>query len=296
MKHVVKKRGPRHYFLPAPSRWPLTGSIGLFFLALSVGNFVHGNVIAHYFFFAGALFLAYMMFGWFSTVIEESLAGSYNKQIDRTYRWGMAWFIISEISFFGIFFGALFYVRMFAVPVLAGEIKPFSTHALLWPKFQAAWPLLVNPNPAQFPGPSETISALGIPALNTLLLLTSAVFITWALWCLKQNKTKHMYWGVAITILLGLCFLCMQAYEYTEAYTEFNLKLSSGIFGTTFFMLTGFHAAHVTIGLTMLIVIFIRCIKGHFKPEHHFAFEAVSWYWHFVDVIWLFLFIFVYWL
>lgn len=297
MKHKQKKQAiNKHYFLPQPSRWPLMGSVGLFCLALSVAHFVHGNVIAHYLFFSGALLLTYMMFGWFSTVIDEGMAGLYNRQMDRTYRWGMAWFIVSEIAFFGLFFGALFYARTFSVPVLGGLLKPLATHTLLWPQFEAAWPLLKTPDPTKFPGPNEVISAFGIPALNTFLLLSSAAVLTWAHWCLKENKRIQLNIGVAVTIFLGASFLCIQAFEYHEAYTQLNLKLSSGIYGTTFFMLTGFHAAHVTIGLTMLTVILIRCLKGHFNPEHHFAFEAVSWYWHFVDVVWLFLFIFVYWL
>jgi cytochrome c oxidase subunit 3 len=285
-----------YYFLPQPSQWPAIGSLGLFFLALSVANFVHGNVIAHYLFFSGALLLTYMMFGWFSMVINESMAGLHSPQMDRTYRWSMAWFILSEVAFFTLFFGALFYTRHFAVPVLGGELAPLSTHALLWPQFKAVWPLLKNPSPSQFPGPDEVISTFGIPALNTLLLLSSAGFVTWAHWGLKKNRRWQLNLGLVITILLGMIFLSMQAYEYTEAYTQLNLTLKSGIYGTTFFMLTGFHAAHVTLGLTMLIVILIRCLKGHFEPEHHFGFEAVSWYWHFVDVVWLFLFVFVYWL
>ncbi len=284
------------YYLPAPSRWPFIGSIGLFFLALSIANFVHDNLIGHYFFFAGALLIAYMLFGWFSTVISESMHGLYNQQLDRTFRWGMLWFIVSEIAFFGIFFGALFYARQFAVPVLGGDLPPIATHDLLWPQFHASWPLLKNPNPTTFPGADAVIPAFGIPALNTFLLLSSAAFVTWAHWGLTKNRRWQINLGLAITILLGVTFLCLQAYEYTEAYTKLNLKLSSGIYGTTFFMLTGFHAAHVTIGLTMLTVILVRCLKGHFQPHHHFGFEAVSWYWHFVDVVWLCLFVFVYWL
>lgn len=296
MTPAKKYQTTTRYFLPAPSSWPLIGSFGLFFLALSIANFVHGNVIAHYLFFAGALLLAYMMFGWFSTVINESLDGLHSQQMDRTYRWGMVWFIVSEIAFFAIFFGALFYVRQFVVPQLGGLIPPEATHELLWPKFQANWPLMSNPNPKQFPGPHEVIPAWGIPALNTFILLSSAVAVTIAHWGLEKNRRLQLNIFVAITILLGILFLCLQAYEYTEAYTQLDLKLNTGIYGATFFMLTGFHAAHVTIGLTMLIVILFRCLKGHFSPKHHFAFEAVSWYWHFVDVIWLFLFIFVYWL
>lgn len=289
--HPIKR-----YFLPQPSQWPLIGSSGLFFLVIGIINIIHSNWYGHYFFMGGAILLAYMMFGWFGTVINESLAGLHSAKMDKTYRWGMIWFIVSEIAFFGVFFGALFYVRNFAVPALGGEIASKETHALLWPHFQAAWPLFKNPNPQTFPGPTEVIPAWGIPALNTLILMSSAVAVTIAHWGLKKNNRLQVNIGLIVTLLLGLIFFCCQAYEYTEAYTQMHLTLYSGIYGTTFFMLTGFHAAHVTIGLTMLTVIFIRCLKGHFLPEHHFGFEAVSWYWHFVDVVWLFLFVLVYWL
>lgn len=295
-KTAKKPKQTRKYFLPAPSHWPLVGSFGLFFFVIGLINIIHGNVLGHYLFFTGALLLAFTMFGWFGTVIKESMAGKYSKQMDHSYRWGMTWFITSEVAFFGIFFGALFYARHFAVPALGGLISSPETHALLWPSFKAMWPLLSNPSPSLFPGPHEVIQAWGIPAINTLILMSSAVFVTWAHWGLLRRKYHRLILGVVITIFLGLCFLCMQAYEYTEAYTKLHLTLSSGIYGSTFFMLTGFHAAHVTVGLTMLMVILIRCIRKDFKPEHHFAFEAVSWYWHFVDVVWLFLFILVYWL
>lgn len=286
----------RSYFLPHSTHWPILGSIALFCLVTGIINILHSNVIGHYLLFAGACLLVFMLFGWFGTVITESLEGMHSKQMDRTYRWGMLWFIVSEVAFFGIFFGALFYIRTFAVPQLGGELHYPETHQLLWPAFQATWPLLNNPNPTLFPGPAHYIPAWGIPALNTFILLSSAVAITWAHWGLKKNRRRQLLIGVITTILLGLIFISIQAHEYLLAYLDYHLTLNSGIYGSTFFMLTGFHAFHVTVGLIMLTVILVRCLKGHFIPEHHFAFEAVSWYWHFVDVVWLFLFIFVYWL
>lgn len=286
----------RHYFLPPPTRWPLIGSVSLFLLLTGIINVIHGNWYGHYFIMTGIIFLIYMMFGWFGNVIDESIHGMHNPQMDRSYRWGMVWFITSEIAFFGVFFGALFYTREFALPMLGGLISHNDTHSMLWPHFQALWPLLINPNPTQFPGPKDVIAAWGIPALNTFLLLSSAACVTWAHWGLLKNRRLQLNLGLILTIILGVAFLCCQAYEYNEAYTHLDLTLHSGIFGTTFFMLTGFHALHVSLGLTMLTVILIRCLKGHFAPRHHFALEAVSWYWHFVDVVWLFLFIFVYWL
>jgi cytochrome c oxidase subunit 3 len=296
MNSMEKFQQIRRYFIPAPSQWPLIGAISLFLIVVGLINILHGNVIGHYLLMPGAVLLVYMMFGWFSAVINESLHGLHSTQMDKSYRWGMFWFIVSEVAFFGIFFGALFYARIFAIPALGGLISSPETHQLLWPQFHAAWPLLTNPNPQQFPGPEQVIPAWGIPALNTFLLMTSAAFLTWAHWGLKMNRRWQMNLGVILTIVLGLLFLSCQAFEYHEAYSHLRLTLNSGIYGTTFFMLTGFHALHVTIGLTILCVILVRCLKRHFQPAHHFAFEAAAWYWHFVDVVWLFLFVFVYWL
>lgn len=291
-------RQTKSYFIAQPSQWPIIGSCSLFLILVGAINILHDNWFGHYFIAFGALLFIYVLHGWFSAVINESQHGMHSPQMDRTYRWGMAWFITSEVAFFGAFFGALFYARHFAVPTLAGLGLDSSqeTHTVLWPHFQALWPLLKNPNPQLFPGPLEVIPAWGIPALNTLLLLSSAAAVTWAAWGLQKNRRWQLNLGLMLTIFLGISFLCMQAYEYHEAYTDLHLTLASGIYGTTFFMLTGFHAAHVTVGLIMLSVILVRCLKGHFQPKHHFAFEAVSWYWHFVDVVWLFLFILVYWL
>lgn len=284
----------KHYFVPQPSRWPITGSLGLACLMLGFANLLHGHLLGHYFFFFGSLCLAYTMFGWFSDVIRES--SQYNQQVDRSFRWGMAWFIFSEIMFFAAFFGALFYARCLSVPWLAGEGDKASTH-LLWPQFKAIWPLLKNPDPALFKGPHDAMEAWGIPALNTLILLTSGVTITIAHYngLVKKNRILLNIF-LFFTILLGSLFLSLQAYEYWLAYDHYRLTLSSGIYGSTFFMLTGFHGAHVTMGTIMLIVMLLRCLRGHFTPEHHFAFEAVAWYWHFVDAVWLALFVFVYWL
>src|SRR5262249_38554704 len=230
----------------------------------------------------------YMLFGWFGTVIRESEGGRYNEQVDISFRWGMGWFIFSEVMFFAAFFGALFYMRTLAVPGLASG----DTLTQLWPQFKAGWPVA---GPA-IDQPFTPMGALGIPGLNTLILLSSGVTVTWAHWGLKKNNRGQLAFGLLLTIALGILFLILQAYEYHHAYTEFNLTLKTGAYGATFFMLTGFHGFHVTLGTIMLIVILWRCVRGHFKPDHHFGFEAVSWYWHFVDVVWLLLFVLVYWL
>lgn len=284
-----------HYYVPPKSYWPALGAVGLGCFMLGFANILHKHPFGEYFLLAGAAIVMGMMFGWFRDVIHESHQGLYSKQMDRSFRWGMAWFIFSEVMFFAGFFGALFYVRELAVPWLAGSGDRGVSH-MLWPQFKAAWPLLNNPDPKLFPNPRDAMEIWGLPALNTLILLTSGATITWAHWGLLKRARFHLIFGLGLTVALGLTFLMFQAYEYHEAYSHYGLTLGSGIYGSTFFMLTGFHGAHVTIGSIMLIAILLRCLKGHFTPEHHFAFEAVAWYWHFVDVVWLFLFIFVYWL
>lgn len=236
------------------------------------------------------------MVGWFGSVINESQNGLYSEQMDRTFRWGMFWFIFSEIMFFAGFFFALFYVRNFSVPWLGGvgALTKLETHKVLWPNFAATWPLLHNPNPQAFANPLHDMPPLWLPLFNTFALLSSSVTITLAHHALLQKHRKLLTSMLMMTILLGALFLCLQAYEYHEAYTEFKMRLDSGIYGTTFFMLTGFHGMHVTIGVIMLSIILARCLRGHFTPEHHFAFQASAWYWHFVDVVWLCLFIYVY--
>jgi len=295
-----------YYLIADPSYWPLFGSIGIFCSVLGLVNILHDNTIGIYLAFIGVLTLAFTMAGWFGTVIRESVNGMHSKRMDLTYRWGMLWFIVSEVALFLVFFLALFYTRIFTIPELGGEPGALLqslhmagstyTHKLLWPSFQSAWPLMKNPDPALFVAPKQVMETWGIPAINTCILLSSAVTVTWAHWGLKKGRRWQLNLGMVVTVALGLFFLSMQAHEYYMACVDYGLTLGSGIYGTTFFLLTGLHAMHVTMGVIMLTTILMRCIRGHFLPEHHFAFEAVSWYWHFVDVVWLFLFLFVYWL
>lgn len=283
------------YYIPKPSHWPLVGSIGLTTTLVGAASWFHHDWYGPYVFTAGVFIIIGMLFGWLGQVIYENNKGLYDLQVDKSFRWGMTWFIFSEVCFFGAFFGALFFTRYWTVPLLGGEVHPI-THTTLWSHFQAAWPLIKNPDNNVFAGAYEPMGAWGLAAINTLILLTSGVTITWAHWALKLNKRTQLLLGMTLTIALGLLFLGLQSYEYHEAYTEMNLTLAAGIYGTTFFMLTGFHGLHVTLGTIMLIVILFRCKRGDFTPERHFGFEGVAWYWHFVDVVWLFLFVFVYWL
>ncbi len=276
-----------HYYIPTPSPWPIIGATAILFMGFGAAFTVNKLPIGYGMLAIGFAILVYMLFGWFGTVSRESEGGKFNKQVDNSFRWGMSWFIFTEVMFFAGFFGALYYMRILAVPWL-GDLD----HKILWPDFAAGWP-------TSGPGITDKFTpmdAWGLPAINTALLLSSGVTVTWAHWALKLNKRSQLKWGLFLTILLGVLFICFQAYEYGHAYSELNLKLSTGAYGSTFFMLTGFHGFHVTLGAIMLTVIYFRVLAGHFKPEHHFGFEGVSWYWHFVDVVWLGLFIFVYWL
>ncbi len=285
-----------HYYIPHASPWPIYGSVTLFTL-------MSGAVITlddwgpAWFLLPGFLMLAILFILWFHTVIGENQKGMYNMAVDRSFRMGMMWFIFSEVMFFAAFFGALFYARNFSVPWLSGDGVKIFTKLLLWNNYGGVWP---TNGPAAVGGHAngtfETVPALGLPVVNTAILLSSSVTVTIAHHALITGHRLRLKIFLALTFLLGFSFVALQATEYHEAYTELGLQLGTGIYGTTFFMLTGFHGLHVTVGAIMLTVIWFRVLKGHFTPQRHFAFEAVSWYWHFVDVVWLGLFFFVYWL
>jgi cytochrome c oxidase subunit III len=279
------------YFVPHSSRWPFFGSIALFTTMVGIASWFNEVSWGRPVFFIGIALMCAVLFGWFGDVVRESVRGNYNKQVDTSFRMGMIWFIFSEVMFFGAFFGALFYARQYALPWLGGEGDGVMTNSLLWPGFSAAWP---SSGPGAIGGVYQTIPAWGLPLLNTMILLTSGVTVTIAHHALKAGHRKQLLTFLGLTVLLGALFLFFQAEEYIHAYRELNLTLGSGIYGSTFFMLTGFHGAHVTLGTIMLAVIWFRCLKGHFTKDNHFAFEAVAWYWHFVDVVWLGLFLFVY--
>jgi cytochrome c oxidase subunit III len=288
------KQDYEHYYVPEQSPWPIVGAIALFFIAvgaaltvMSAGKEGGSGV---YILYAGIAVLLYMLFSWFKNVISEAGQGLYSAQMDRSFRQGMSWFIFSEVMFFMAFFGALFYARMLSVPWLGGADNNAMTHEVLWPTFEAVWPLVTTPS-------GDTTQAMGwqgLPLINTLILLTSSVTLHFAHVAIESDKRGQLKVFLTLTILLGAVFLGLQVEEYVHAYNDLNLTLDAGIYGNTFFLLTGFHGMHVTLGTLILLVVLLRILKGHFSKDKHFAFQAAAWYWHFVDVVWLCLFVFVY--
>lgn len=283
------------YYIPHKAVWPVMATAGLMIMLAGFANYLNGSSIGSGMMMLGFAVFIVMLGLWFALQATESESGMYNHGVGISYRMGMMWFIFSEVMFFGVFFGALWYARNISVPhlgesgLLSGPGR--STHDVLWPAFQAVWP---TNGPGKLGGDFEPMGAFGLPFLNTLILLTSGVTCTWAHHGLLAKNRDQLIKGLAATIGLGFLFVAFQASEYYDAYHEMGLTLASGIYGSTFFMLTGFHGLHVCIGAIILSVVLFRSWKGHFKPENHFAFEAAAWYWHFVDVVWLGLFIFVY--
>ena len=283
-----------YYFIPSPSRFPAQASLGLFFVILGAGQWVNGVSWGAYSLALGMVIWLFTLYQWFSVAIAESESGLYSDRIDVSFRWSMSWFIFSEVMFFAAFFGALYWARVHALPML-GNLD----HQVLWPDFKAVWPSAgggATASPAGIVEPFATMGPFWLPTINTALLLTSGVTLTIAHHALIANQRGKTIFWMWVTVLLGAIFLLVQGYEYFYAYSTLNLKLSSGIFGSTFFMLTGFHGFHVFVGMLMLLFITLRLQKGHFTPTRHFGFEGAAWYWHFVDVVWLGLYFLVYWL
>lgn len=276
-----------YYFVPGPSKWPVLAGISLLITMAGASAWVNGYGWGSIANGIGILTLLIVLYKWFGDAIAESEGGLYSSRIDISYRWSMSWFIFSEIMFFAGFFGALFYARSISMPWLADL-----DHKILWPDYVAQWGNT----------PAGTVDAFGkmgpfwIPTINTALLLTSGITLTIAHHAIRLGQRSKTAFWLFLTIVLGAVFMGFQTYEYMHAYSELNLKLTSGIYGSTFFMLTGFHGFHVTLGAIMLAVVLYRVLKGHFSSDHHFAFEGAAWYWHFVDVVWLGLYVVVYWL
>ena len=294
MSAATQHRAQAHYFVPAPSRHPVLVATGLLCIIFGAGQWVNGAGWGKWPVLFGFVLFASVLQRWFRDAINESEGGQYGARIDTSFRWSMSWFIYSEVMFFGAFFGALYWARLQALPSLASL-----ENEILWPDFKAVWPSAAQGITGSPAGIVEAFTTMGpwpIPTINTILLLTSGVTLTIAHHALIANQRARAIGFMWLTVILGVTFLGFQAYEYRHAYSELNLKLSSGIYGSTFYMLTGFHGFHVFVGMLMLLFITVRLMKGHFTPQRHFGFEGAAWYWHFVDVVWLGLYTLVYWL
>ena len=270
------------YHLVDPSPWPVLGAFGALIMAiggvawmryLSGGELpVFGvNIANPWLFFIGLAVVLYVMFAWWSDTIKEAHQGDHTRVVSLHLRYGMMMFIASEVMFFVAWFWAFFDASLFANEAIQASRLEFTG---------GQWP----------PQGIEVLDPWHLPLYNTIILLLSGTTVTWAHHALLHNDRKGLVWGLTLTVALGVLFSCVQAYEYAHAPFQF----SQSIYGATFFMATGFHGFHVLVGTIFLLVCLFRAMAGHFTPQQHFGFEAAAWYWHFVDVVWLFLFACVY--
>jgi cytochrome c oxidase subunit III len=261
------------YHLVDPSPWPAIGSVSAFVMAVGAVAWMHQMFAgAVYVLLAGAVGVLFTMAGWWRDVIREAESGGFHTRVVQiSHRYGMILFIASEVMFFVAWFWAYFDVALF----------PTDVHQVLRDQvIGGQWP----------PKGIETFDPWHLPLLNTLILLTSGTTVTWAHHALLENDRNGLKLGLLCTIILGVCFTCVQAFEYSHAAFHY----AGNIYGATFFMATGFHGFHVLIGSAFLIVCLFRALAGQFKPDQHLGFEFAAWYWHFVDVVWLFLFACIY--
>ena len=313
------------YYVPEKSYLAIFASLSLFTTLVGAAKVLNERkaeiasgipleTSSWFIFISALLVFMVVMFSWFRITIKENRAGMNSAQLKHSYAIGMQWFIFSEVMFFAAFFGALWYVRNLAGPWLGGEGDAGRFSHYLWEGFSYSWPLMDTPQDAVGGVANQLIANNGVmtgpaahmswgsvvwykwlPLWNTIILLSSSVTAHFAHSALLAGNRKKQNAWLFITVALGLLFICLQYLEYHEAFYDYGLFLESGIYGSTFFMLTGFHGFHVCLGVFMLLVQLLRSTKGgHFTPEDHFGFEASSWYWHFVDVVWVGLFLFVY--
>jgi cytochrome c oxidase subunit III len=261
------------YHLVDPSPWPAVGGASAFILAIGAVNWMHGGnwlIMA-----LGFALVFYTMFMWWRDVIREAHAGDHTPVVSLHLRYGMIMFIASEVMFFVAWFWAFFDASLFTDEAI--QASRVAVTGGVWP-----------------PAGTKIFDPWHLPLVNTLILLTSGTTVTWAHHALLNNDRQGLKWGLIATVALGALFTSVQAYEYAHAQFAFSREGEGNIYGSTFFMATGFHGFHVLIGTIFLLVCLFRAMKGHFTPQQHFGFEAAAWYWHFVDVVWLFLFSCIY--
>jgi cytochrome c oxidase subunit 3 len=279
------------YHLVKPSPWPLLGSIGILLLALGGVAYMKGlfgiekgTIWAP---LPGFVFIVWVLIGWWGDVIKESRGGDHKEVVQISLRYGMVLFIASEVMFFVAWFWGFFEMAIFH------DLRASAQYDLANPDLEAlkgwaTWPITqITPE-----GPEQihTFDPFHLPLINTLILLLSGTTVTWAHHALQVGDRKSAKWGLLLTVILGVCFTALQVVEYGEA----GFSYDGSLYGSAFFMATGFHGAHVVIGTIFLAVCLFRLMAGGMKPEKHLGFEFAAWYWHFVDVVWLFLFAFVY--
>lgn len=284
---VQGKEAP-YYYVPGESPHPVRTSMSLLLTFVGAALWVNDYTAGYVMFLLGIGCLFMSLYFWFREAIHESEAGLYSKRVDSAFRWSMAWFIFSEIMFFAAFFSTLWYLREVTTPWLSN----LDHQTLLWPDFSGVWP---NRGPAGVVEEFKTVGPFWLPTINTALLLTSGLTLTIAHHALRASKRSVATFWLAATVALGIAFIACQSYEYMHAYRDLNLRFDSGAFGSIFYMLTGFHGFHVILGTVFLAVILLRMMRGHFTESNHFGFEGAAWYWHFVDVVWLGLYLYVYW-
>lgn len=275
---AAEHHAPNHdYHLVDPSPWPALGALSGFVLAFGAVIYMHPDVVGAedlgpWTVIPGLLMVLFTMYVWWRDVVREAHKGDHKPVVQLGLRYGMSLFIASEVMFFVAFFWAFFDASLFAdQEILFSRVEHTG----------GVWP----------PAGTETFAAFDLPFMNTLILLLSGCTVTWAHHALREGKRQQVVHGLALTVGLGVIFTCLQAYEYSHAAFGFT----DGIYSSTFFMATGFHGFHVIVGTIFLAVCLVRANRGDFTPSQHFGFEAAAWYWHFVDVVWLFLFICVYW-
>lgn len=279
-------QGVKHdYHLVNPSPWPLVSSVAATIMALGGVIWMKGmfglEKGTSYVFFAGLAGVLYSMFGWWRDVVKESRAGDHTPVVGLGLRYGMILFIASEVMFFVAWFWVFFEMALFHQHRTLSSIEEVRAAWATWP-----------------PHGVETVPAWHLPLVNTLTLLLSGTTVTWAHHALQTGDRKGAKWGLILTVVLGVLFTTIQVYEYHHILEHkyfFNTEaVNSGLYGSAFFMATGFHGFHVLVGTIFLLVCLLRLLSGQFTPQKHFGFEAAAWYWHFVDVVWLFLFAFIY--